>query len=252
MATEPKLVLYPPKKHLDDKFLELSKKASSATISGRLSRMGFRFVYMAQVLPLKPGTVVAGRAYTLRYIPRWDDFSTWPLGEERHKYPEHVAIESVGPGDVLVIDARGNINAGVFGDRLVTRMQYRGAAGLVTDGAIRDVPFMKDMDFPIFVRAPHGYYHLQEHWAMDVQLPISCGNVAVFPGDLVVGDDDGVVIVPQAIAEDVIKESIAQEEIETFTRELFEKGYSVNDLHGTLPPDLQAEYDRWRQARGLS
>ncbi len=250
MATEPKTVLYPPEKHLDDSLFELSKQASTATISGMLQRRGFRFVYMAQVVPLKPGTVVVGRAYTLRYIPRREDLSS--RGPERYNYAEHVAIESVGPGDVLVIDARSNTNAGVFGDRLVTRMQYRGAVGLVTDGAIRDVPYLKDMDFPIFVRAPHGYAHGAEHWAMDVQLPISCGNVAVFPGDLVMGDDDGVVIVPQAMAEDVIKEAIAEEEEETFTRELLEKGYSVNDLHGTLPPDIQAEYERWRQARGLS
>ena len=250
MTAEPVTVLYPPEAHLDDRIFELSKKASTATISGMLLRRGFRFVYMAQVVPLKRGTVVAGRAYTLRYLPHREDLSS--QGPERHKYAEHVAIESLGPGDVLVVDTRGNTNAGIFGDRLVTRMQYRVAAGLVTDGAIRDTPYLRDMEFPVFVRGPHGYGHTAEHWAMDVQLPVACGNVAVFPGDLVVGDDDGVVVVPQAMAEGVIQEAIAQEEEETFTRELLEKGYSIDDVHGKLPPDLQAEYERWRQARGQS
>ncbi len=249
MVVEPKTVLYPPTRQLDDKLLEITKKASTATISGMLQRRGFRFVYMAQVLPLKPGTVTAGRAYTLRYIPQREDLTS--AGPERHKYAEHVAIESVGPGDILVLDARGNTKAGVFGDRLIARMEYRGAAGLVTDGALRDIPYLRDSDFPIFIRAPHGYGHTAEHWAMDVQIPVACGNVAVFPGDLVVGDDDGVVVCPQAIAEEVINESIAQEEEETFTRELLEKGYSINDVHGQLPPNLQADYEKWRKTRGL-
>ena len=249
MVTEPKSVLYPPTKQLSDKFLERAKKASTATISGMLSQRGFRFVYMAQVLPIKPGTVMAGRAYTLRYIPRREDLSS--AGPERPKYAEHVAIESVGPGDVLVLDARGNTNAGVFGDRLIARMKFRGSVGLVTDGALRDIPYLRNSDFPIFISAPHGYGHTAEHWAMDVQLPVACGNVAVFPGDLVVGDDDGVVVVPQAIADEVINESIAMEEEEAFTRELLEKGYSVNEVHGHLPPEIQAEYDKWRKARGL-
>lgn len=249
MSTEPKTILYPPEKYLDDNLFDLCKQASTATVAQMLQRRGFRFIYMAQVTPLKPGSVLIGRAYTLRYIPRREDLSS--RGSERYKYAEHVAIEEVGPGDVLVIDARGNTDAGVFGDRLVVRMKYRGAVGLVTDGAIRDVPYLKDLEFPVFVRAPHGYAHGAEHWAMDVQLPIGCGNVAVFPGDLVMGDDDGVVVVPQAIAEDIIKEAIAEEEEETFTRELLEQGYSVNDLHGNLPPEIQAQYDAWRKNRGL-
>ena len=169
----------------------------------------------------------------------------------RDQYAEHVAVESVGVGDVLVVSARGSIHAGIFGDRLVARMKFRGAAGLVTDGAIRDVPYLREQDFPVFVRAPHGYGHIVEHWAMDVQLTVECGNVTVYPGDLLVGDDDGVVVCPQAIAEEVIENSIAQEVEETFTRELLEEGYSVNDVHGNLPPELEARSLK-RCCKGLS
>ena len=131
--------LVPPEKEITQELIEMAKKASTATISGALSKRGFRFVYMAGVLPInkKEGTVMAGRAYTLRYLPRREDHNS---ENDRAGYAEHVAIESVGPGDVLIIDARGNVGAGVFGDRLVARMVYRGAAGMVTDGAMRDVP----------------------------------------------------------------------------------------------------------------
>ena len=127
-----KTVLTPPKKYLSGTLLKLARKASSATISAELGKKGFRFVYMAGVRPLKPGTVMAGRAYTLRYLPRREDHNSY--GPDRDKYAEHVGIESLGPGDVLVVDARGNTDAGVFGDRLIARMEYLGSAGLVTDG----------------------------------------------------------------------------------------------------------------------
>lgn len=244
--------LRPPLKHLSNEFLEKAKRASSATISWELSRRGFRFVYMSGVLPIKAGSVFAGRAYTLRYLPRREDHPMFPIPLEiRDQYAEHVAVESVGVGDVLVVSARGNIHAGIFGDRLVARMNYLGSAGLVTDGAIRDVPYLREQDFPIFVRAPHGHGHIAEHWAMDVQLAVDCGNVTVYPGDLLVGDDDGVVVCPQAIAEEVIESAISQEIEESFTRELLEEGYSVNEVHGDLPPDLEARYVEWRKARDL-
>ncbi len=242
--------LTPPKKFLTADLLARAKRASSATISWELNKLGFRFVYMAGVLPLKAGSVFAGRAYTLRYLPRREDHPMFPIPlEVRSQYAEHVAVESVGEGDVLVVSARGNVQAGIFGDRLVARMNYLGAAGLVTDGAIRDVPYLREQDFPVFVRAPHGYGHIAEHWAMDVQLAVECGNVTVYPGDLLVGDDDGVVVCPQAIAEEVIEKAVAQEVEETFTRELLEEGYSVNDVHGDLPPELEARYQAWRRSQ---
>lgn len=241
-----------PKKHVSDELIETAKKASSATISYELQKRGFRFVYMAGVLPVRAGTIVAGRAYTLRYLPRREDHPQYPFTREvSEKYAEHVAIEAVGKGDVLVIDARGNVGAGVFGDRLVARMEYREAAGLVTDGAIRDVPYLKGQKFPVFIRAPHGNGHNAEHFAMDVQLPISCGNVLVYPGDLLVGDDDGVVVCPQAIAEEVIRDAVAQEEEETFTRELIQEGAHIVSVHGTLTGETLERYKKWRTAHGL-
>ena len=246
---ESKTILTPPKKYITNEMLELAKKASTATISWALEAKGFRFVYMAGVLPLKPGTVMAGRAFTMRYLPRREDHNLY--GPDRDKYAEHVGIESLGPGDVLVVDARGNTDAGVFGDRLVARMEYLGSAGLVTDGALRDIPYLRTQDFPLFVRAAHGYGHSAEHWAMDTQLPVACGNVLVYPGDLLVGDDDGVVMCPQALVEEIIQISIAQEEEEAFTREMIQAGASINEVHGKLPPELEARYQEWRKARNL-
>ncbi len=240
--------LTPPKATVAQSLIERAKKASTATISAALAKRGFRFVYMGGVLPIKAGTVMAGRAYTLRYLPRREDHDR---EIDRAGYAEHVAIESVGPGDVLVIDARGNTGAGVFGDRLVARMVYRGAEGMVTDGAMRDIPYLRGEDFPVFIRAPHGYGHTAEHWAMDVQLPISCGNVLIYPGDLIIGDDDGVVVCPQALAEEVIEESVTQEEEEEFTRELIEEGANIVDVHGKLLGETLDRYNRWRAAKGL-
>ena len=170
--------------------------------------------------------------------------------EARHLYPEHVAVESVGPGDVLVVSARGNVHAGIFGDRLVARMHFPWSRR--TRHRWRN-PRRSISQRPglsrLCARAPHGYGHMSEHWAADVQLPVDCGNVTVYPGDLLVGDDDGVVVCPQAIAEEVIEGAIAQEVEETFTRTLLEEGYTVNQVHGDLPPDLQARYEEWRRSR---
>ncbi len=243
-------ILTPPTKRIPDEILEIAKKASTATISFVLFRQNFRFIYMAGVQPLRPGTVMAGRAYTLRYLPRREDYSQL-MGEDRRNYAEHIAIESIGPGEVLVVDARGNTDAGIFGDLLTSRIKYRGAAGVVTDGAVRDTPYLKSMDFPFFVRGAHGYGHIAEHWASDVQLPIACGNVTVCPGDLVVGDDDGVVVCPQAIAEEVVKEAMSTEEHEMFVRELItNQGVSVNDYH-PLTPEMQAQFEKWRKTHKL-
>ena len=240
--------LVPPKKDIPNEIMELAKKASTATISGMLFRKGFRFVYMAGVLPLKEGTVMAGRAYTLRYLPRREDHSQ--MGPDRPKYAQHIAIETVGPGDVLVVDGRGNTDAGIFGDILIARMRFRGAAGLVTDGALRDTTYLRTQDFPCFVRGVHGYAHSPQHWATDVQLPIACGNVTVYPGDLIVGDDDGVVMCPQAVAEEIIREAVDEEQHEVFVRELVDKGASVNEVH-PLSPEMEAQYGEWRKTHPL-
>ena len=238
--------LVPPKKHVPDEIVELSKKASTATISYMLYSQGFRFVYMEGVLPLKEGTVMAGRAFTLRYLPRREDHSQ--MGPGRHNYAQHVAIESVGSGEVLVVDARGNAKAGIFGDILVARMEFRGSVGLVTDGALRDSPYLKGSGFPCFVGGVHGYGHSPEHWAADVQLAVACGNVTVYPGDLIVGDDDGVVVCPQAIAEEIIKEAVDEEDREVFMREAVEQGVPVNDIH-PLSTEMEAKYEGWRESR---
>lgn len=238
--------LVPTQKHVSDEIVELSKKASTATISYMLYSQGFRFVCMEGVLPIKEGTVMAGRAFTLRYLPRREDHSQ--MGPGRPNYAQHIAIETIGSGEVLVVDARGNAKAGIFGDILVARMEYRGSVGLVTDGALRDAPFLRASGFPCFVGGIHPYGHSPEHWAADVQLAVACGGVTVYPGDLIVGDDDGVVVCPQAIAEEIIREAVDEENREVFMRKIVENGASVNDIH-PLSPEMENEYQGWLKGR---
>ncbi len=241
--------LTPPKHYLSKELLESAKKTSSATVSGVLSGMGFRFVYMAGVHPVRPGSMVVGRAYTLRYLPRREDLTQ--NGPDRQSYAQTLAIESMGAGDVLVVDARGNTEAGVFGDLLAARMEYRGAAGLVTDGALRDTPYLRTIAFPCFVRGAHGYGHPSEHWAADVQLPIACGGVLVYPGDLIIGDDDGVAVCPQALAEDVVQRAVEQETHELYARELISKGVPIEEAHPPFSAERESAYQAWRKERGL-
>ncbi|MBI4202271.1 MAG: ribonuclease activity regulator RraA [Chloroflexi bacterium] len=241
--------LTPPKCYVSQELLDLAKKTSSATVSGVLTGIGFRFIYMAGVHPVRPGSLVVGRAYTLRYLPRREDLTA--NGPDRQSYPQTLAIESLGQGDVMVVDARGNTEAGIFGDLLVARMQYRGAAGLVTDGALRDTPFLRTNTFPCFVKGAHGYGHPSQHWAADVQLPIACGGVLVYPGDLIVGDDDGVAVCPQALAEEVVKRAVEQETHELYARDLITEGVPINEAHPPFSQEREAAYQAWRHARGL-
>ncbi|MBI2885623.1 MAG: ribonuclease activity regulator RraA [Chloroflexi bacterium] len=226
--------------------LERLKDSSSATVVGVLNQMGYRFVFMQGVLPLRPGSKLVGQAVTLRYLPRREDHVV--TQETRPSYAQHVAIESVQRGDVLVVDARGVVDAAIFGDLLVSRLRYRGGAGLVTDGALRDSPYLRTLDFPCFVRSAHGSAHNAWHFAMDVNLPIACGGVLVEPGDILVGDDDGVVVIPGALGEEVADRALDQESKETFTRELIDRGASINDVH-PLTPEMLAQYQEWLKSR---
>jgi regulator of RNase E activity RraA len=148
---------------------------------------------------------------------------------------------------VLVIDARGEVGAATLGNILATRLKARGAAGLVTDGALRDTPGYRKLDFPSYVKAAHAATSFLIHHPVDINVPIGCAGVLVMPGDVIVGDGEGVVAIPAAVAEAVAHDAYEQEQLEEFIQQKVAAGASIL---GVYPPDEQtrAEYTAWRKA----
>ena len=221
---------------------------STATVTYLLARRGFRRASIRGVRPIVPGTRMVGEAFTLRYLPAREDLD-WTGPTDNLTDPQRLAIERVGPDHVLVMDARGEIDAGSLGAILATRLTVRRAAGVVTDGAVRDYAEIGATGLPTYCRAAHPAANKVIHHPQDFGLPIACGGVAVFPGDILVGDDDGVVVIPRHLAGEVAEEGAEMELEEQFITQRVRGGAS---LVGTYPLDAAglAEYQRWRSARG--
>jgi regulator of RNase E activity RraA len=221
-------------------------KVSTATITGLLSRRGLRRATIAGVRPIVPGTRMLGEAFTLRYIPAREDLD-WTGHLDNLTDPQRVAIERVGQGQVLVMDARGDVSSGSLGAILATRLKMRGAAGVVTDGAVRDFVEIGASGLPAFCRAAHPGANKVIYHPQDFDLPIGCGGVAVFPGDVLVGDDDGVVVVPRDLAQEIGEEGVENELKEEFIMARVRAGASIV---GTYPLDEAGvrEYEAWRSS----
>lgn len=225
-------------------------QVSTATLTSVLLKLGLRNTFMTDVHPLEPGMRLVGQAYTLRYIPMREDLDADALDGrfDNLTNPQRIAVEHVGPGDVLVMDARGDIRAGTIGNILVTRMRQRGAAGLVTDGAFRDAAGIAAAGLPAYCRGTHAATNVTLHHPVDMQLPIACGGVAVFPGDAIVGDADGVIVIPRHLAEEAGARAVEQERREQFILSRVKAGASII---GVYPPNetTLAEYERARDQR---
>jgi regulator of RNase E activity RraA len=219
---------------------------STATLTSILNKHGLWNTFMYNVSPLKPGMKMAGPAYTMRYIPAREDVDRIPV--DNLVDIQRVGIEKIGKGDVFVIDARGDDSAGTMGSILATRLQVRGAAGIVTDGAYRDSPIIADLGMPAYARAMNARTNKTVHSPADLQLPIGCGGVAVYPGDIIVGDSEGVIVVPRHLATEVAEESAGMELKEDFISEKIRNGSSIV---GTYPPDENtlAEFEAWKKTR---
>jgi regulator of RNase E activity RraA len=221
---------------------------STATLTTQLFKRGFRNVFLQGVRPLaRYGKTLVGPAFTLRYIPAREDLDVI----EAYANPEHPqrkAIEVTPAGHVLVIDCRGDARAAAAGHILITRLAVRGVAGMVCDGGVRDSAPIAAMDFPVFCAAPSAPVGLIAHHAAEFGVPIGCGGVAVFPGDVIVGDADGVVAIPAALAGAVAADAAEQERMEEFLQEKVAHGAP---LRGTYPPDdeTRAAYVAWQAAR---
>lgn len=224
------------------------KQVSVATISTALMKRGFRNAVIQGVRPLNPaGPRMVGEAYTLRYIPAREDLDQLKAFEGRG-HPQREGIEACPPGHVFVIDSRRDARAASAGGILVQRLKVRGAAGIVTDGGFRDSPDIAKLDFPAYQTQPSAPTNLIRHHACDLNVPIGCGDVAVYPGDIVVGDAEAVVVIPAAIANEIAEEAFQMTEFEDWVEEQVKTGRSI---FGLYPPneETRAQFNAWRAKR---
>jgi regulator of RNase E activity RraA len=229
--------------------LEKLRRVSAATLCTQLFKRGFRNVFIQGIVRLTDpsGGNLVGPAFTMRNIPSREDLDQINAFENP-EHPQRKGIESVPPGHVLVIDCRGETRVASGGQILTTRLKVRGAAGLVSDGPVRDSGPISGMDFPVYCAGGSAPLNLIHHHAIDLNVPIGCGGVPVYPGDIIVGDDEGVVVIPHHLADEVANDAAEQEIMEAFVLERIENGAA---LPGTYPPNAEtrAAYAEWRKQR---
>src|SRR5262245_53947343 len=222
-----------------DEVLEKLEAVSIPTISQVLRRLGFANAFLSGLVPRTREQHFVGRAFTARTVPTRKDVAAAQAGAASlHRR----AFETIAPGDVLVIDARGDTGARVTGDILATRLKYRGAAGPGTDGAIGDLAAMQAVGLPGYSRGLTPVTFGELHVMADLNVPIACAGVLVMPGDILVADPEGVMVIPQAIAADVAEAGVEGERKDAFSRSKVEAGHPLAEAY-PLNEKLQAEYD---------
>ena len=221
---------------MSDALVAQLKAVSTATLTTALFKRGLRNTFVQDVRPLDPNVArMAGPAFTLRYIPAREDLDTLSVFEDP-QHPQRLAVETIPEGHVMVIDSRGDARAASAGSILIHRMQVRGAAGIVTDGGLRDAEAIAALRFPAFCRRPSAPTNLIHHHAVDIDVPIACGEVAVYPGDWIVGDSEGVVVVPKHLVAEIAAEAVAMTEFEDYVDAEVGKGRSIVGLY---PPNAE-------------
>ncbi|MFM2060316.1 MAG: hypothetical protein RLY71_4701 [Pseudomonadota bacterium] len=232
---------------LDPRAVEILSQVTTATLTTMLLKKGLRNVWIRGATPLRPGQPrLVARAFTLRFVPAREDLAT----PESWSSPisTRAAIEAMPPGCIAVVDAMGVADAGIFGDILCARMAKKGIAALITDGVVRDVAGVLGTGLPVWcagVAAPPSVAGLT---FVDWQRPIGCGGVAVFPGDVIVVDDDGAVLIPAALLDEMLIVAPEQERLEAWIMSQVEQGAA---LPGLYPPnaDNKARYEAWKAAQ---
>ena len=231
---------------LSDEAYRKLHKVSTATLTSQLVLRGLRNTFILGVQPLRPEMRMVGYAFTLRYAPAREDLGG--VVYDNNTDVQRLAVEAIGKDDVLVIDARGETRAASLGHILATRIVQRGAAGLVTDGAVRDSGGFRELPAPTYVKAAHATTSSVMHYPVDMNVPVGCGGVLVVPGDVLVGDGEGVVVIPSHLAESVAHDGYEQEVLEDWILKRVTDGASIKGLY---PPsaEVRAEYERWRSAQ---
>lgn len=204
-------------------------QTSTATLTTQLLARGIGSTFLTGLRPIRPDLRMVGRAFTLRYVPMREDIGTGAYDNDTNV--QRIAIETIGHGEVLVIDARRDTRAGSLGNILATRAMNRGAAGIVTDGAFRDTSGFAALEMPTYAAAAHGATSATIHHPLEINVPVGCAGVLVMPGDVVVGDADGVVIVPATLAQEVAAAALEQENQESYILARIESGESIKGLY---------------------
>jgi regulator of RNase E activity RraA len=234
---------------LDSATLEALRHVSTATLTTQLFKRGLRNTFMQGVAPLAPqrGVNLVGPAFTLRNIPSREDIDVLELFADP-EYAQRKCVETIPAGYVLVQDCRGERGSASFGSILSLRLQVRGVAGMVSDGPVRDSTTIAALNMPVFCAGASAPPNLIRHHAVDIDVPIGCGGVAVFPGDIIVGDADGVVVIPLKMAADVAQAAVDQEQLEAFLTGRIREGAA---LPGTYPPNetTRAAFEEWKNSR---
>lgn len=223
---------------------------STATLCTALFKRGLRNQFIQDVRPLNGNLPnMVGEAFTLRYIPAREDLNPITVFQDR-AHPQRKAVEECPPGAVFVIDSRKDARAASAGSILVTRLMVRGVAGVVTDGGFRDSPEIAEMPFPAYHNRPSAPTNLTLHQALDINVPIGCGDVPVFPCDVVVGDREGVIVIPAAIAAEIADEAVEMTAFEDFVLEQVQGGRSILGLYPATDPHTRGEFAAWRAKTG--
>ncbi len=220
--------------------LEGLREVSTATLASLLRKRGLNGLTLDGLRSTRPGTRMAGYARTVRYLPLREDLLAMYTGMNAQKR----AIEEIRPGEVLVIEARGEQSAGTIGDILGLRAQVRGAAGIVTDGAIRDSAALARLEIPVYHAAVHPAVLGRRHVPWESGVAVACAGVTIQPGDILVGDADGVVVLPPAIAAEVLADAREQERQEEFIAARVAQGESIDGLY-PLGDAHRADYEAW-------
>jgi regulator of RNase E activity RraA len=227
---------------------EKLKTVSTATLATALFKRGLRNQMIQDVRPLNPGDVsMVGEAYTLRYMPAREDLNPISVFQDRG-HPQRKAVEECPEGAVLVIDSRKDARAASAGSILVSRLMKRGVAGIVTDGGFRDSADIAKLAIPAFHNRPSAPTNLTLHQAIDINVPIGCGDAPVFPGDVVVGDGDGVIVIPAHLADEIADEAVEMTAFEDFVTEQVMEGRSILGLYPATEERTRTDFAAWRKA----
>ena len=234
----------------NQKTLESLEQVSVATLATALFKRGLRNQVVQNVRPVAPkGKNMVGPAFTLRYMPAREDRNQ--LAEFKNpKHPQRHAIETCPAGHVLIMDSRCKADAASAGDILITRLMVRGAAGVVTDGGFRDSMQIGKLDFPAYHQRPSSPTNLTINEAIEINGPIGCGEAPVFPGDIVVGDDDSVIIIPAHLADEVAAEAVEMSAYEDFVLEQVKAGETIIGLYPATNEDVLEKFKEWRKING--
>ncbi len=230
--------------------IEKLRHVSVATLATALYKRGLRNQVIQDVRPLsQKGHNMVGPAFTLRYMPAREDRNQL----EQFRNPEHPqrhAIETCPPGHVLVMDSRKDARAASAGDILITRLMVRGGIGVVTDGGLRDAMKIAELDIRSYHNRPSSPTNLTINEAIDINVPIGCGDAPVFPGDMIVGDDDSVIVIPAHLADEIAEEATQMTAYEDFVVEQVKAGATIIGLYPATKEENLEKFETWKKENG--